>query len=359
MGAPVSSSIVLGVIQGITEFLPISSDGHLALAQLLLGIEEGGLTFSVMLHAGTLFATLLVLRGRVAPAVVDGTKALVKPSRFSSSSGGRDALVVICASLPTAVIGLVLRDAVERWTHSPMVIGLGFLGTAAVVFSTRFVRVGQREVPSVVGAILIGLCQGLAVLPGLSRSGSTIAAALWLKVRPDRAFDPSRSMSLPLWDCAHRALSRTTTRMVAVCNPTANGRVRGLRWSVCVAAATYSAAAWRAASLMHAIVTWVAPLGIVSMVALGPAPQAQPTAPPSSESATLPNRDSTSCGAMTTTTRCSRWSWPPAARGHWCCAGRRGKPWRKQLLAIGPEGGLPDRVPRCGASRRCARPSAR
>ncbi len=289
MGAPVSSSIVLGVIQGITEFLPISSDGHLALAQLLLGIEEGGLTFSVMLHAGTLLATLLVLRGRVAPAVVDGTKALVKPSRFSSSSGGRDALVVICASLPTAVIGLVLRDAVERWTHSPMVIGLGFLGTAAVVFSTRFVRVGQREVPSVVGAILIGLCQGLAVLPGLSRSGSTIAAALWLKVRPDRAFELSMLMSLPAVAGAIALEARHLGKTPEAILPAAIGA--SVAFVVGVVALLLLRRivmrghfAWFAA--------WVAPLGIVSMVALGPAPQAQPTAPPSSESATLPNRDS-------------------------------------------------------------------
>lgn len=197
MGAPGSSSVLLGVIQGITEFLPISSDGHLALAELVLGLDQGGLTLNVMLHAGTLLATLIVLRRRVVPAVVEGGRALVSPSRFSASPGGRDALVVIAASVPTAIIGLLLRDAVERWTHSPLAIGLGFVGTAAVLVSTRFVKPGDREVPSLAGAFIIGLCQGLAVLPGLSRSGSTIAAALWLRVRPDRAFELSMLMSLP------------------------------------------------------------------------------------------------------------------------------------------------------------------
>lgn len=197
MDAPVSSSILLGVIQGITEFLPISSDGHLALAELVLGFEQGGLTLNVMLHAGTLLATLIVLRRRVVPALREGTLSLAKPSRFASTSGGRDALVVIVASLPTAVIGLLFRDAVERWTHSSVAIGLGFLGTAAMLLTTRFVRVGDREVPSLIGALVIGVLQGLAVLPGLSRSGSTIAAALWFKVRPDRAFELSMLMSLP------------------------------------------------------------------------------------------------------------------------------------------------------------------
>jgi len=197
MGAPVSSSILLGIIQGLTEFLPISSDGHLALAELVLGLEQSGLTLNVMLHAGTLVATLLVLRQRVLPAVADGTRACLRPARFSESAGGRDALVVILASVPTAVIGLLFRDAVERWTHSPVAVGLGFLGTAAVLISTRFAPKGEREVPSFVGALVIGVCQGLAVLPGLSRSGSTIAAAMWFKVRPERAFELSMLMSLP------------------------------------------------------------------------------------------------------------------------------------------------------------------
>lgn len=197
MDAPSHHAALLGIIQGITEFLPISSDGHLALAEMLFGFSEGGLTLNVMLHAGTLIATLIVLRQRVQPAVVDGVKACVAPSRFSLTAGGRDALVVIVCSLPTAIIGLLLRDAVERWTKSPLVLGLGFVGTALALISTRWVQRGQKETPSVVGSLAVGVCQGLAVLPGLSRSGSTIAALLWLGVRPDRAFELSMLMSLP------------------------------------------------------------------------------------------------------------------------------------------------------------------
>ena len=101
------------------------------------------------------------------------------------------------ASVPTAILGLLLRDAVAAWTHSPVVVGIGFLLTSGCVLSTYWVRPGQREQPSLAGALLIGLCQGLAVLPGLSRSGGTIASALWLGVRPDRAFELSFLMSLP------------------------------------------------------------------------------------------------------------------------------------------------------------------
>lgn len=197
MAQPFRDAALLGALQGVTEFLPISSDGHLALAELLFRVEEGGLTFNVMLHAGTLLATLLVLRRRVGRAVYESAAALRHPTRFQNTSGGRDALTVILASIPTAIIGLLLRDAVESWTHSPLVVGIGFLLTSVAVLSTYWVRPGQKEQPSWVGALAIGLLQGLAVLPGLSRSGGTIAGALWLGVRPDRAFELSFLMSLP------------------------------------------------------------------------------------------------------------------------------------------------------------------
>ena len=191
------AAMLLGIVQGLTEFLPISSDGHLALAELLFQLEAGGLTFNVMLHAGTLVATLVVLRQAVGRAVAAGVPALVRPSRFRKSLGGRDALMVILASLPTAAIGLLLRDAVERWTESPLVIGIGFLGTTAMLLLAQFSPRGDREQPSVAGALLVGIAQGLAVLPGLSRSGSTIAVLLWLGVRPERAFTLSMLVSLP------------------------------------------------------------------------------------------------------------------------------------------------------------------
>jgi undecaprenyl-diphosphatase len=196
MVGPIGDAIVLGIVQGVTEFLPISSDGHLALAELLFDLE-GGLTFNVMLHAGTLIATLLVLRRDVSRAITAGAPALVRPSRFRESSGGRDALVVILASLPTAVIGLLLRDPVEQWTKSPVAIGLGFLGTTAMLLIAQFAPRGEREQPTVAGSLLLGVAQGLAVLPGLSRSGSTIAVLLRLGVRPERAFALSFMISLP------------------------------------------------------------------------------------------------------------------------------------------------------------------
>jgi undecaprenyl-diphosphatase len=197
MSSPFAEAAGLGVIQGLTEFLPVSSDGHLGVATVVFGLESGSLALNVMLHAGTLAATILLMRERTFEAVGQGLRALVKPRRFVDEAGGRDALFVLLATLPTGIIGLLLRHQVEQWTTSPMALGLGFLLTTAALVSTYFVHPGQAEVPRPSLALLLGVVQGLAVLPGVSRSGLTIALALWLGVKPSRAFELSMLMSLP------------------------------------------------------------------------------------------------------------------------------------------------------------------
>ncbi len=195
--SPVLQIIVLGIVQGLTEFLPVSSSGHLALTQLLFGVEEAGLTVSVMMHAGTLVATVLILRAPIARAAIDGVKLLRRRSLATESSGARDVLVVAVATVPTAVTGLLLRDLVAEWTASPTALGIGFLVTAAILISTRWAAAGEHEVPNLVGALALGFAQSAALMPGVSRSGATIAAALWLGVRPDRAFELSMLLSVP------------------------------------------------------------------------------------------------------------------------------------------------------------------
>src|SRR5690606_6870029 len=116
--SPLALAIVLGIIQGLTEFLPVSSSGHLALAQMLVGLGEPSLTLSVVMHAGTLAATALLVRERLVAAVRDGLKAVTSPRSLTQTVGGRDVLVVVLASLPTAVIGLLMRGAVEKYTQS-------------------------------------------------------------------------------------------------------------------------------------------------------------------------------------------------------------------------------------------------
>ncbi|HOU92165.1 MAG TPA: undecaprenyl-diphosphate phosphatase [Polyangiaceae bacterium] len=197
MQLTIVEALSLGALQGLTEFLPVSSDGHLALAQLLFDVEDGGLPLNVLLHAGTLLATVIVLRARVRQSLLAGGRGVIRPRQLLGSVAGRDALVVALATLPTAVIGLLLRDPVERWTSSPLAVGLGFLLTTIALASTRWAERGDDEGPTASVALLLGVVQGLAVLPGVSRSGLTIAVALWAGVRPARAFELSMLISLP------------------------------------------------------------------------------------------------------------------------------------------------------------------
>jgi len=175
-------ALILGVVQGITEFLPISSDGHLAIAQRLLGLSPD-LAITVLLHAGTLAVVVVAFR-RDLHSTLRGTLRLVTGPRGDPDA--RLALHVLVASIPTAAIGLLLRHPVERWTSSPGVVSLCLVATAVILLST-FRAKGERSI-EFARALAIGVAQGLAVLPGLSRSGSTIAVALLLGVaRPEAA----------------------------------------------------------------------------------------------------------------------------------------------------------------------------
>jgi undecaprenyl-diphosphatase len=195
--SPLAQVIVLGVLQGITEFLPVSSSGHLALGQMLFGMDDPSLTLNVMLHGGTLFATLWFVRRRLADIIALLVKCIGNPRLLTTTPAGQDVIFVVFASIPTGMIGLSIHDAVARWTSSPLVVAVGFFVTAGVLVSSRWAPIGAERHPSLGQALLAGMVQGIAVLPGISRSGSTIGAALWMGIRPDRAVELSMLMSIP------------------------------------------------------------------------------------------------------------------------------------------------------------------
>jgi undecaprenyl-diphosphatase len=191
------TALALGTIQGLTEFLPVSSDGHLAIARFFLGATDGGLALTVLLHVGTLIATFAVL-GKEAWALIVGTlRGLKAPSEFAATNEGKEAISIIAATIPTAIVGLVLRDAVEHLSTNLRVVGICLLVTAGLVASTRKNQAGTAETLDVRFSILLGLAQGLAVLPGLSRSGTTIALAMAMGLKPGAAFRLSFLLSLP------------------------------------------------------------------------------------------------------------------------------------------------------------------
>lgn len=196
MEPDIASAAVLGAIQGLTEFLPVSSSGHIAIGALLFELQDAPLTLSIVLHAGTLFATIAYFRKDIVELTRDTLRGLRDPKAFAQTDSGRTVLGVVVATLPTIAIALTLRDAVESWAQVPWIVGVCLLGSAlAVVLTTR--GRGDDEGLTLGKAFLVGIAQGLAVLPGLSRSGSTIAVAMLLGARGPAAFRFSFLLSLP------------------------------------------------------------------------------------------------------------------------------------------------------------------
>lgn len=186
----------LGALQGATEFLPVSSSGHLAIGALLFGEPQLSLAFVVFLHGATLLATLLLFGRDVGRLTAGAVRGLAHPATYTRSADGRLVVGLVVATLPTALMGLLLEDWVERLSGMPWVVGACFLGSAVAAVATRYGR-GERTHLSVGAYVLVGVAQGLAVLPGLSRSGSTIAAAMLLGLGPAEAFRFSFLLSLP------------------------------------------------------------------------------------------------------------------------------------------------------------------
>ncbi|KPJ60445.1 MAG: hypothetical protein AMJ46_06820 [Latescibacteria bacterium DG_63] len=168
-------SILLGLLQGVTEFLPISSSGHLVILKSLLNVRYPGISFEVFVHVATLLAILYVFRARVASI----TRAILRPRAPAAKENLNLLYLILLANLPSAVVGLTLRQKVEQMFERPDVVGIALLLTGFYVFATRFARGTDREL-RVLDALLIGVAQAAALLPGVSRSGATISTALVL-----------------------------------------------------------------------------------------------------------------------------------------------------------------------------------
>lgn len=170
-------AIMLGALQGITEFLPVSSSGHLVLLQKIFHIEEPTLLFDIMVHVGTLVAVFAVLWR-------DIEKLLRRP--FQGLTG-----FLILATLPTVFIALTFKDSIEEAFASGASVGVAFLITAAALLISYRLSKGWRKprneyTMNWLDALLIGILQGIAIIPGVSRSGLTLSGALSRKL--DRTF---------------------------------------------------------------------------------------------------------------------------------------------------------------------------
>lgn len=195
---PLVQAIILGVVQGLTEFLPVSSSGHLALAQAIIpGFQQPGVFLDVLLHVGTLAAVVVYFRQDLAALLVS------LPSLFRGNADRAEQrlwLGVIIASVPTGIMGLLLEDRMEAMIGSVPLIGGALVITGGWLLAGEALAkkaTPQPGPPSWWRALVIGVAQGIAVTPGISRSGSTIATARALGIDGREAARFSFLLSLP------------------------------------------------------------------------------------------------------------------------------------------------------------------
>ncbi len=187
-----ASSLILAVIQGITEWLPVSSSGHLVLFQYILD-HEGGLVFDVALHFGTLMA-VFVYFGR---DITDILEALLK-GRFNTQEGKLGILILV-SSIPAAIIGFLFQDLFEAAFKSLSIVALGFAITGIFMFiSSIDFKERNSKNPTLKDSILIGCAQAVSIVPGISRSGSTLGTGLLLGLDRKTALKFSFLMSIPV-----------------------------------------------------------------------------------------------------------------------------------------------------------------
>ena len=194
-------TIFLGIIQGLAEFLPISSSGHLVISKNLLGFKEPELLLDVSLHLGTLLAVCIYFRSDL-KKMVEEILEIAAPKtdhRFRLKPHASLALMVVVGSIPTALIGIIFKTPLESIFGSVTTVGMMLVITGIIVGSTRFIPKAHQKLTKVglLIALAIGAAQGLAIMPGISRSGSTIVCALLLGLNRELAGRFSFLLSIP------------------------------------------------------------------------------------------------------------------------------------------------------------------
>ena len=185
-------ALILGIVQGLTEYLPVSSSGHLAIGANLFGLNgEENLAFTIAVHVATVLSTVVILWKEIVWIFADIFK-------FKWNEGMKYAVNILISMIPVAIVGFFFKDTVEEIFGSGLpVVGICLMVTAALLAFSYWARPRQRENISPLHAFVIGIAQALAVLPGLSRSGSTIATGLLLGNKKERLAQFSFLMVIP------------------------------------------------------------------------------------------------------------------------------------------------------------------
>lgn len=195
-------SFLLGLIQGLTEFLPVSSSGHLVLGSALLGGEiDKSITFEVVVHFGTLCSIVVYYREKLWEMTRSAWNLVAGPGTVSEKSASDPNIyligLILLSMIPALIVGLTLKDWIEDVFLNPLMVSFMLLVTGTILWSTRFCDSFTNSVrPG--SAFAIGVAQAIAVLPGISRSGSTISLGLWLGIKREEVANFSFLMVLPV-----------------------------------------------------------------------------------------------------------------------------------------------------------------
>ena len=193
----ISQAIFLGIVQGLTEFLPISSSGHLVFFQSLFGMEEPQLFFDVMLHFGTLLAVLVYFRRDIS-GIIRGIGSMLTGKR-KDEEGIKFFFLILVATIPTGLMGFLFKDWFESLFSKPKIVGGMLLITGVILMLTRLKKNEGKSIEKMkwIDALLIGVAQGIAIIPGISRSGATISMGLFCGLNRELAGRFSFLLSIP------------------------------------------------------------------------------------------------------------------------------------------------------------------
>jgi len=190
-------SIILGLIQGLTEFLPVSSSGHLVLGGKIFGLASDNIIFEVFLHYATFMAVIVFFFREIVDLIRSPINVAFKSSRTDRDlANSRYMLFIIIGTIPAAVLGLLFKDKIEAAFGSPLLVGIMLLVTSLILFLTLFSKPTRLKI-KLPDCIVIGIAQAVAMLPGISRSGATISSGMYLGIDKKTAFNFSFLLSLP------------------------------------------------------------------------------------------------------------------------------------------------------------------
>ena len=194
-------AILLGLIQGLTEFLPVSSSGHLVLGQYLLGLEADDVTFEVFVHFGTVLSIVTVYWARIIDLLKHTWTGITEPSRivlhYRGNEDFRFVVFILITMIPTGIIYLFFKEDLEAAFGNPRFTCMMLLVTGLLLLLTK-IRKHPEGPLTPLKSLVIGTAQGAAMIPGISRSGATICTALYQNVTPEKAANFSFLMSLPV-----------------------------------------------------------------------------------------------------------------------------------------------------------------